>query len=176
MLGRLISALLLAWALGFIWFAVALPQPAGDVRSDGVVVLTGAKGRIDRGLEAVQQGWAPKLLVSGVDRDVKPHEFAIEYRIGSLQMACCVTLGFAATDTATNARETADWIAGQDLKSVRVVTSDWHMRRAVMELRKEVPATVIIVEDAVPTQPSLRMLLLEYHKLLTRLVWRAVGG
>jgi hypothetical protein len=150
MLRRLISAVLLAWALGFIWFAVALPQPAG--------------------------GWAPTLLVSGVDRDVKPHEFAIEYRIGSLQMACCVTLGFAATDTATNARETADWIAGQKLKSVRVVTSDWHMRRAVMELRKEVPATVTIVEDAVPTQPSLRMLFLEYHKLLARMAWRTVGG
>ncbi len=176
MLRRLISAVLLAWALGFIWFAVALPQPAADVHTDGVVVLTGAKGRIDRGLEVLQQGWAPKLLVSGVDREVKPHEFALQYRIGSLQMACCVTLGFAATDTATNARETADWIAGQDLKSVRVVTSDWHMRRAVMELRKEVPATVTIVEDAVPTQPSLRMLFLEYHKLLTRLVWRTVGG
>jgi uncharacterized SAM-binding protein YcdF (DUF218 family) len=176
MLRRLISALLLAWALGFIWFAVALPQPAGDVRTDGVVVLTGGAGRIDRGLEALRQGWAPRLLVSGVDRDVKPHEFAIQYRIGSLQMACCVTLGFAATDTATNARETADWIKGQDLRSVRVVTSDWHMRRAVMELRKEVPASVTIVEDGVPTQPSLRMLFLEYHKLLTRLVWRAVGG
>ena len=176
MLRRLISAVLLAWALGFIWFAVALPQPAGDARTDGAVVLTGAAGRIDRGLEILRQGWAPTLLVSGVDRDVKPHEFAIEYRIGSLQMACCVTLGFAATDTATNARETADWIAGQKLKSVRVVTSDWHMRRAVMELRKEVPATVTIVEDAVPAQPSLRMLFLEYHKLLARMAWRAVGG
>lgn len=176
MLRRLISAVLLAWALGFIGFAVALPQPADDRQTDGVVVLTGGKGRIDRGLEALRQGWAPKLLVSGVDRDVKPHEFAVEYRIGSLQMACCVTLGFAATDTATNARETADWIEGQKLKSVRVVTSDWHMRRAVMELRKEVPKTVTIVEDAVPTQPSLRMLFLEYHKLLARIAWRTVGG
>lgn len=176
MLRRFISAVLLAWALGFLWFALALPQPSGDVRTDGVVVLTGGKGRIDRGLEALRQGWAPRLLVSGVDRDVKPHEFAIEYRIGSLQMACCVTLGFAATDTATNARETADWISGQKLASVRLVTSDWHMRRAVLELRREVPAAVTIVEDAVPTQPSLRMLFLEYHKLLARLAWRTVGG
>ena len=38
MLRRLISAVLLAWALGFIWFAVALPQPADDLRTDGVVV------------------------------------------------------------------------------------------------------------------------------------------
>jgi uncharacterized SAM-binding protein YcdF (DUF218 family) len=171
MLRRLISAVLLAWALGFIWFAVALPQPAGDVRTDGVVVLTGGAGRIDRGLEALRAGWAPQLLVSGVDRSVKPHEFAIEYKIGSLQMACCVTLGFAATDTATNARETADWITRQNMKSVRLVTSDWHMRRAVAELKRTIPEGVEIVPDGLPTRPSLRTLLLEYHKMLWRLVF-----
>lgn len=176
MLRRLFSALLLVWALGFVWFAVALPQPAGDEHTDGVVVLTGGKGRIDRGLEALRSGWAPRLLVSGVDREVKPHEFAVEYRIGSLQMACCVTLGFAATDTATNARETADWIAGQKLHSVRLVTSDWHMRRAVAELERRIPAGVKIVPDAVRGRPTFRMLLLEYHKMLARLALRPLRG
>ncbi|HEX4847976.1 MAG TPA: YdcF family protein [Novosphingobium sp.] len=176
MLRRVLSLILIAWALGFIWFAVALPQPAGDERTDGIVVLTGGKGRIDRGLEALRGGWAPKLLISGVDRSVKPHEFAIEYRIGSRQMACCVTLGFAATDTATNARETAEWIKRQNMTSIRLVTSDWHMRRAVSELKQTIPAGVTIVPDAVATQPSLRMLFLEYHKLLARPVLRLVGA
>lgn len=171
---RILSAILLAWALGFVWFAVALPQPAGEERADGVVVLTGGAGRIARGLETLRSGWAPRLFVSGVDRDVKPHEFAAEYGIGSRQMACCVTLGFAATNTASNAQETIDWIKGQNLRSVRLVTSDWHMRRAVLELRSRVPAGVTVIPDAVPTQPSLRMLFLEYHKLLARSVMRAV--
>lgn len=176
MLRRLISSLLLAYVLGFIWFATALPQPAGEERTDGIVVLTGGAGRIDRGLEALRGGWAPRLLVSGVDREVKPHEFAIEYKIGSLQMACCVTLGFAATDTATNARETADWINREKIRSVRLVTSDWHMRRAVADLEKTIPAGVVIVPDAVRTRPSLRMLFLEYNKMLARIALRAVGG
>lgn len=176
MLRRLISAVLLVWALGFVWFAVALPQPAEAQHTDGVVVLTGGKGRVARGLEALRNGWAPRLLVSGVDRDVKPHEFAVEYRIGSLQMACCVTLGFAATDTATNARETADWIAGQKLRSVRLVTSDWHMRRAVAELERRIPPGVTIVPDAVPSHPTFRMLVLEYHKLLARVALRPLRG
>jgi uncharacterized SAM-binding protein YcdF (DUF218 family) len=174
MLRRLISLLLLAWALGFVGFALALPQPAGKEHTDGVVVLTGGKGRIDRGLEALRLGWAPKLFVSGVDAEVKPHEFAIEYKIGSLQMACCVTLGFAATDTISNARETAGWISLQRLHSVRLVTSDWHMRRAALELKRVIPADVVIVEDAVPSQPSLKMLFLEYHKLLARMTVRMV--
>lgn len=176
MLRRLISLIVIAWALGFIWFAVALPQPAGDEHTDGVVVLTGAAGRIDRGLEALRSGWAPRLFVSGVDREVKPHEFAVEYRIGSLQMACCVTLGFAATDTATNARETAEWIRAQKLQSVRLVTSDWHMRRAVADLEKTIPPGVRIVPDAVRTEPSLKMLFLEYHKMLARVLLRPLRG
>lgn len=167
MLGRIFAAASLLWALGFIWFAVALPQPAGEEKTDGVIVLTGGKGRIDRGLEALRGGWSPRLFVSGVDPDVKPHEFAIEYHIGSLQMACCVTLGFAATDTTTNASEAAAWIRVQDLKSVRLVTSDWHMRRAVAELKRASPQ-VEIVPDAVRTNPSLKMLFLEYHKMLAR--------
>ncbi len=175
MLRRLLAFILLAWALGFVWFAVALPQPAGEERTGGVVVLTGGAGRIDRGLEALRAGWAPRLLVSGVDAEVKPHEFAVEYRIGSLQMACCVTLGFAAKDTVSNAVETADWIKAQKLRSIRVVTSDWHMRRAVLELRRAIPPQVEIVPDAVATRPSFKMLFLEYHKLLARLALGLVG-
>ena len=49
MLGRIFAAITLLWALGFLWFAVALPQPAGEEKTDGVIVLTGGKGRIDRG-------------------------------------------------------------------------------------------------------------------------------
>ena len=40
MLARALSLMFIAWVLGFLWFAVALPQPAGAGRADGVVVLT----------------------------------------------------------------------------------------------------------------------------------------
>jgi uncharacterized SAM-binding protein YcdF (DUF218 family) len=176
MLRRAVSILLLAWALGFIWFAIALPQPAAGSKSDAAVVLTGGKGRIDRGLEALRRGWSERLLVSGVGREVKPHEFAAEYKVNSGLMACCVTLGYEAVDTRSNAQETAAWIARNKVKTLRLVTNDWHMRRAAMELRAAAPAGVTIFEDAVPTQPSLRILFIEYHKLLTRWLARAVGG
>jgi uncharacterized SAM-binding protein YcdF (DUF218 family) len=172
----LVSILVLAWSLGFFWFAIALPQPAAAGKSDAAVALTGGKGRIDRGLEALEQGWSERLLVSGVGREVKPHEFAAEYKVNSGLMACCVTLGYEAVDTQSNAQETAAWIARHKARSLRLVTSDWHMRRAAMELRAAVPAGVTIFEDAVPTQPSLRTLFIEYHKLLARFFARALGG
>jgi len=167
--------LLLAWAFGFLWFALALPQPRARATTDGVVVLTGGEGRIARGLVSLRRHWARKMLVSGVDREVRPHEFAIEYGVKPDEMACCVTLGFEAVDTRSNATEAARWIAKRKLRSVRLVTTDWHMRRAAFELRAALPDNVAVVRDAVPSQPSLRVLFLEYHKLLASFVARIVA-
>ena len=175
MLRRIVSLILLVWAIGFVWFSGALPQPAGADHTDGVVVLTGGEGRIDRGLDVLQHGWSGRMLVSGVDHSVKPHEFAVKYAVSPSRMACCVTLGFESTDTASNATETAAWVRRQHLKSVRLVTTDWHMRRAGYELHLALPATVTVIEDAVPSQPSLRILAVEYHKFLARHMQRMWG-
>lgn len=167
-LGRLVGFLVLMWALGFILFTVTLPQSAGEQRTDAVVVLTGGAGRIERGLDALKRGWSERLLVSGVDRSVKPYEFAIQYRVRPRRMACCVTLGYQAMDTQSNALETAEWLRRERVESVRLVTSDWHMRRAKLELDRMAPAGVTIIADAVPTRPSLGALLREYNKYLAR--------
>ena len=167
MIARAVAALLIAWLLGFAWFAAALPQPApASARTEVIVVPTGGMGRISRGIEMLRAGAAEKLLVSGVDREVKPREFAAEYRVSGEEMDCCVVLGFAALDTRGNARETAKGIEGGEYRSLRLVTSDWHMRRSAGELEQVLPAGVQVVEDAVPTEPSLGTLFLEYHKLL----------
>jgi uncharacterized SAM-binding protein YcdF (DUF218 family) len=165
-IGRIASLLAIAWALGFLWFAVSLPQPAGSERTDAVVVPTGAGGRIPRGLAMLREGAAPRMLVTGVFQSVTPGEFGAEYNVAPDLMKCCVTLGFAALDTRGNARETARWVERNKVRSVRLVTSDWHMRRAARELEAKLPPGTVLVRDAVPSQPSLWILFLEYHKLL----------
>ena len=170
MLRRLVSLVLLALVLGFIAFAVTLPRPADDQHADAVVVLTGGERRIDRGLETLRQGWAPRMLVAGVDPEVNQAIFAQHYPVTPKLMQCCVTLGHESVDTRSNARETADWVAARHVGSLRLVTSDWHMRRALRELRLQLPARVRIVPDAVPTRPSLDILFTEYCKLLARQV------
>jgi uncharacterized SAM-binding protein YcdF (DUF218 family) len=87
-------------------------------------------------------------------------------------MDCCVTLGFAAVDTRSNATETAQWVEENELASLRLVTTDWHMRRAAGELDRTLPEGVRVVRDAVRSEPSLANLFLEYHKLLAS---RAAG-
>lgn len=166
MIGRIVSAVLVLWALGFIWFTIALPQPARDMQTDAVIVPTGAAGRIERGLEVLEEGRAEALLVTGVDREVKAPEFAEQFNVSPGTMDCCVTLGFAAVDTRSNAAETAQWVKDRDVGSLRLVTTDWHMRRAAGELTRALPGGVTVVRDAVPSEPSLHILFLEYHKLL----------
>ena len=166
MIGRIASLLAVVWALGFLWFAMALPQPAGKEKTDAIVVPTGSGGRIPRGLAMLRDGAAPQMLGTGVFSSVTRGEFAAEYGVSPQLMECCVTLGFAALDTRGNARETADWVAENNVRSLRLVTSDWHMRRAARELEGKLPAGTVIVRDAVHSQPSLWILFLEYHKLL----------
>jgi len=168
MIRRAVSFVLLLWLLGFVWFAVTLPQPRTGGRTDAVVVLTGGEGRIPRGLEALRKGWSGRLLVSGVDREVRPREFEAEYRIPPALMECCITLGFESVDTRSNASEVAAWVVRHKFRSLRLVTTDWHMARAMMEISSQLPANVTLVRDAVPSRPTLNILFLEYHKLLAR--------
>lgn len=163
---KFLLMIIAVWLIGFAVFSVTLPQPLGEQRTDAVIVPTGGPGRIMRGLEIVRGGQARAMLVTGVDPEVTPQEFAAEFGVTPQLMECCVTLGYSAVDTRSNAMEAAEWAAMRNVASVRLVTTDWHMRRAANELRQELPGNVSIVRDAVQSEPSLGALALEYHKLL----------
>ncbi len=166
MIRRLLAVIVLAWILGFVWFASALPQPLGDAQTDAIIVPTGGAGRIERGVEVLANEQAGDMLVTGVSTQVTPGEFAAEFDVPMDLMECCITLGFDAVDTRGNARETSRWVEDNNYKRLRLVTTDWHMRRAESELRRTLPDNIVIVRDAVHSEPSLGTLFLEYHKLL----------
>ncbi|UNU44535.1 YdcF family protein [Sphingopyxis sp. YF1] len=175
MIKRLISILFLVWVLGFAWFALLLPLPAGDEKTDAIVVLTGGPGRIDRALERLEVGTAKRLLISGVAREVKPRELAAEYKRPQQLFDCCIALGFEAEDTRSNATEVATWVARRNYKSVRLITTDWHMRRAEYEIGRAIGSDVKIVPDAVRSQPNFATLFREYHKYLAGLAGGMLG-
>lgn len=168
MIVRFLSLLLLGWMLGFAWFAIFLPQPLDGRPTDAIVVLTGGAGRIDRGIALLEAGAAKRMLISGVDRAVRPAELVAEYKAPERLFTCCITLGREAIDTRSNAIETARWLDRRDYSTVRLITTDWHMRRAALELRQALPGKVTIVYDAVPSRPTLRVLAREYNKYLLR--------
>ena len=166
MILRLLAAVFLVYAFGFLGFAVTLPSPAGKTETDAVIVLTGGPGRIARGLEVVASGQAKEMFVSGVDPEVKPEEFAEQFEVSRRTMDCCVTLGYLAVDTRSNAGEVAQWMKEKEFTSARLVTTNWHMARAHSEVSSTLPAGISIIKDAVVSHPDLATLFLEYNKLL----------
>lgn len=156
----------LGWLLGFAGWAVTLPDADDGGRTDAIVVPTGAPGRIARGVVLLQSHRAHRMLISGVDRSVRAPELVATQGVPPDLLRCCVDLGRAAVDTRSNGAETARWLDRQHYRSVRLVTTDWHMRRADYELRRAVGADVRIVRDAVPSTPGLAVLVSEYNKYL----------
>ncbi len=106
---------------------------------------------------------------------MKPHELAAEYGVPEWLVDCCVELGHESVDTRSNAQETAAWAKRGDIRSIRLVTTDWHMPRAHYELGRMVDDDIEIVTDAVPSQPGLIALLREYNKYLLRRLAAPIG-
>jgi uncharacterized SAM-binding protein YcdF (DUF218 family) len=165
----------LLWAIGFVLFVTLMPGPADDRSTDAIVVLTGGPGRIQRGISLLEAGKAKRMLVSGVDRRVKPHELAAEYDAPARLFERAIDLGHESVDTRSNAIEAADWLKKRKYGSVRLVTTDWHMPRARFDLRQAVGKDIEVVADAVPSQPQLVPLLKEYNKYLLRRASALVG-
>ncbi|MFT3978203.1 MAG: YdcF family protein [Sphingomonas bacterium] len=176
MIARLIGFVVLLWGLGFAAFMLFLARPSDVARTDAIVVPTGGAGRIARGLTLIEEKRADRMLVSGVAPGLRKADLAEAFGHADA-IACCVDLGRQAVDTRSNAEETAAWVREHHYRSVRLVTSDWHMARARMELHAALDDGVAIVRDGVPTQPKLRQLVNEYNKLLLRriVLWLGLG-
>jgi uncharacterized SAM-binding protein YcdF (DUF218 family) len=172
MIARVAALIVLIYGLGFVLFAFALgkPAPATAPATDAAVVLTGGSGRIEHAVDVLRDGKARRLLVAGADPSVTKADIA--HRLGGSRklIQCCVDLGSESVDTRSNAEEAARWLAQHRFHSVRLITSDWHMRRARYEFDKVLGRKYLLVTDGVPTEPSFLTLFGEYNKLLLRRV------
>ncbi|MFM9977494.1 MAG: YdcF family protein [Sphingomonadaceae bacterium] len=175
MITRAAVLAIISWILGFFVFAGFLPRPADGRKTDAIVVPTGGEGRIARGIDLLGRKRASRMLVSGVDPRVTKAALAELQHLPLALVECCVDLGRAAVDTRSNALETAQWVRQNRYRSVRLVTTDWHMRRAHLELSRSLSDEVAIVPDAVRSEASLSVLLREYNKFLYRWVVVTVG-
>jgi uncharacterized SAM-binding protein YcdF (DUF218 family) len=169
MIFRAGALLLLLYALGFVLFGVMLGKPAGAEKTDSVVVLTGGPGRIEQGIEVMRQGRAKRMLVAGADPSVTRAD--LRQRLGARSasvLRCCVDLGSESVDTRSNAEEAGRWLEHNGYRSLRLITSDWHMRRAEYEFRRQLGDGFSVIADGVPTKPRLTTLFGEYNKYLLR--------
>jgi uncharacterized SAM-binding protein YcdF (DUF218 family) len=177
-LAALAIAAVVAFGAGFVEFvAVSHRSATSPPVADGIVALTGGAERVETGLRLLAGGRAKLLLISGVSHSAALAELLHRVGLEEGPIAARVTLGRVATTTLGNAEETADWVRLHDIHSLIVVTAGFHMPRALLELRREIPEVVLY---AVPVQPqgvghlhSFRLLAAEYVKLLA--AWAGVS-
>ena len=170
MIARAIAFVAIIYGLGFALFAVTLGEPAAadSPKVDAIVVITGGKGRIEHATDLLGQGQGKRLLIAGADPAVRKVDLV--HRLGGKErlFECCIDLGSESVDTRSNAEEAKRWIERRRYKSIRLVTSDWHMRRARYEFNRQLDRETEIVPDAVETEPNFMTLFAEYNKYLLR--------
>jgi len=138
-----ILLLAVLWVVGLLAFASRVDQstPAADPPvSDAIVALTGASdARITEAMRLLEDGKARRMLISGVNPQASRADIRGVAKATRRYYDCCVDLGFQATNTVGNARETARWARRHNFTTLIVVTSDFHMPRAMLELKGAMP-------------------------------------
>jgi uncharacterized SAM-binding protein YcdF (DUF218 family) len=172
------AVLFVVAATGFAGFLFQLrtaeSKPARN--ADGIVVLTGGSSRVSDAMELLAGGYGRRLLISGVHPTNGTIDISRSLPDSQGLLACCVDLDRSAINTRSNAVETRRWAHERGFKSLIVVTSNYHMPRAIVELSHEMPEIELIpfavIGDRWRDEPwwssgtTLRLLLSEYTKYL----------
>ena len=173
--------LLVLLFIGFIVFANSIDREASQPQqsADGIVVLTGGVSRIDRAMKLIAAGKAQRVFITGVYRSTTVDELKELASQGDQYFTCCVDIDKEARNTIDNATKTSEWVALHRYRSVIVVTSNYHMPRALAELARVMPGVTFIPYPVVENNVQLdhwwtypgttRLLLSEYLKYLAAL-------
>lgn len=122
-----------------------------DGKAAAIVVVTGSGGRIEAGFNLLVQDQADRMLISGTGAGVSKNDILriasgnprLDESLVRTRLECCVDLGRAARNTRGNASETIDWVRGRGINSIILVTSDFHMPRALVEFRRLMPGYTV---------------------------------
>ena len=173
---RGLAILVLVALGGFVWFLtmVRSDEQKPSHNADGIVVLTGGSSRVSDALELLSNGYGKRLLISGVHRANGVNDIGRSLPDTQKFLTCCVDLDRSAVNTRSNATETRRWATERNFKSLIVVTSNYHVPRARVELSHAMPNIDLIwypvIGEKWRDEPwwtsgaALRLLLSEYVK------------
>jgi uncharacterized SAM-binding protein YcdF (DUF218 family) len=130
---------------GLARYVASIPRAAATSHqaTDAIVVLTGGGGRLEEGLALLERDLARTMFVSGVHPGIEVAELLRRAPDAPARLSCCVVLGHLAVDTRGNATETAAWAKVTGVRSLRLVTSNYHIARSMIEFRAAMPGVTV---------------------------------
>lgn len=133
------------WLIGFAFFAYKINHYPLDneTKTEVIVVLTGGRYRISEGVKLLNSGMARELFISGVEKNTSLAEIGKKQAI-DFQNGREISVDKKSTNTVENAEETRQWLKKHHIKSIRLVTSNYHMPRSLTEFRYQNPELVMI--------------------------------
>ncbi len=171
-----IAVLLALWIGGYALFIVNIVEtkkPITMKKTDAIIVLTGGNNRVKTGIELFSTEISPQLFITGVHQSVTKSEITSMWGGDKKLPDCCIILGYKATTTIENALEAKEWINSNNIKSIYLVTSAYHMDRALLEFKNIIKDTNIIphpikIERSLKDLKFWEITFSEYNKILFR--------
>lgn len=145
----------LAGFAAYVRHGSAFSESAADFDAEGIVALTGGENRVSTAADLLEAGRGARLLVTGANPKVDAADIAAAADAPPGLFDCCIDLGVEAADTVGNAEETARWAAEHGYTRLIIVTSDYHMPRAMLELQAAMPDAELS-PHAVPSEAPWR--------------------
>lgn len=143
-----------------------------DIATDAIVVLAGGRGRVEEGVRLFREQKGKYLFLIGVDPLVRKRELFRDRQGEDLSER--VFLEKASRNTLENALYGREIIDRKDVRSICLITSRYHMKRATLIFRNTLPRDIAIYPHPVDTvnlkqawwrdKGSFRLLFSEFYK------------
>lgn len=169
----LLLLFLLAVTVLFVDFAYkTFSVRQSNAKTDAIVVLTGGRGRVDEGIKLYRENRATWLFLMGVDPLVRKSELFREHQ--GKRGGEGVFLDKVSRNTLENALQAREFIVRKKVGSIILITSRYHMKRAILIFQNVLPKNVVIYPFPVDSKNlkeewwshggSFRLLMGEFYK------------
>lgn len=148
-------AIILLWFGGFAIFNYHIHNYNIDKTSktDAIIALTGGSNRIKEAVELINNRLSNILFISGVKKGISFEEIAHTQNL-KINPTCSIIIEQASTNTVENAIQTSEWMKKNNIKTIRLVTSNYHIPRSYLEFKTNNPDLKIIINPVYSNKVS----------------------
>ena len=154
----LIVLAVIALVTGFIAYTLTVFSSSfyehyqiAHVEPDAVIVLTGGKGRLSSALALFKEADAKFLFILGVSKTAALESIFSQGELSGVKTENIV-LDKASQTTYENALYAKDYLDERTVESVVLVTSNYHMKRALFIFESVLPANINIIPYAIGSE------------------------